>query len=182
MKTIRAVALCGLLLLPTLAFGQDDHQMPAMGAPEELSSMDFLLGDWTVAVKVRMGPEAPWQESAGTASFTRELEGTIHVQNFSGAMMGMPLHGRDTVTYNRETQQFEGFWIDSMSAHATFMVGGWEGDKFVSTGTDLMMGQKYHMRITMMNRDDGTVYSGMEMSFDGESWFDSMQMVYTKKS
>jgi len=181
MKTIRTLALCGLLLLPTLAFAQEG-QMPPMGPPEELESLEFLLGDWTVDVKMREGPDTPWMESTATANHHHGIGGVAVISDFNGNFMGMEFIGRETLTYNREAKQFESFWIDSMSAKATKMTGGWEGDKFVMSGVDSMMGEKVHMRSTSMKNADGTVTFSMEMSMDGENWFENMQMVYTKKS
>jgi hypothetical protein len=167
---------------PTPAWSQEG-QMPPMGPPEELKTVAFLQGDWDVDVQVRMTPDGEWQNSKGSASITLVLDGCAQRQEFEGTMMGMPFKGEETLTYNRETKQFESFWMDSMSAHMAVSKGGWQGDKFVMTGKDMMMGQQYMMRNSFTKGDPNEVQWDMDMSTDnGKTWFTTMKMTYKKKT
>jgi len=182
MKTLRILAFSALLLSACVVSAQEHGEgMPPMGAPEQMKSLDFLLGEWDVDLMVRMDPSSEWMKSKGSAKTVRELEGCVQGMHFEGEMMGMPFFGKDTMTYNRETQQFESFWIDSMSAHASMSHGNWDGDKMVMNGTDKAMGQDYHMRTTTTKVSAKEVLFVMEMSMDGENYFDSMKMTYRKK-
>lgn len=181
MRLFRLIALCAVLSSSFAMVQAQEGGMPPMGAPEEMNSVAFMLGEWDVTMKVRMAPDADWMESKGSAKTVMELDGCVQRMYFDGEMMGMPFKGQDTLTYNRETKQFESFWIDSMSAHASVSYGNWEGDALVSNSEDVNMGQKYHMRTTTKKVSDNEVHFVMEMSMDGEDYFESMKMVYTKK-
>jgi hypothetical protein len=182
MKSIRLIALCALMLSASLAIAQEhEGGMPPMGAPEEMKSVDFLLGEWTVDLAYRMSPEAEWVESKGSAHVETELEGCVQTMHYEGEIMGMGFTGKDTLTYNRERSRFESFWIDSMSAHASTAQGNWEGDLLIMTGKDMQMGQEYYQRTTTKKVSDDEVSFIMEMSMDGENFFESMRMDYRRK-
>jgi hypothetical protein len=182
MKTFCILAFSALTLAASGAFAQEHGEgMPPMGAPEQMKSVDFLLGEWDVDVMVRMDPESEWMESKGTAKTVLELDGCVQTMHFEGEMMGMPFVGKDTMTYNRETQRFESFWIDSMSAHAAMSYGDWKGDSIVMSGSDQMMGESYQMRTTTTKVSAKEVAFVMEMSMDGENWYEGMKMTYHKK-
>jgi hypothetical protein len=154
-----------------------------MGAPAEMKSVAFMQGDWDVDVSMKMDPAGDWIDSKGSATTTLILDGCVQKMEFEGTMMGMPFKGQDMLTYNRETQKFESFWVDSMSAHVSMNSGGWDGEKFVMTGRDVMMGQPYLMRTTMEKVSDSEVSWAMETSLDeGKTWFKSMKMVYKRKT
>lgn len=186
-KSLLLIMLCALVVAaqaPAWAQQEGEGQgMPPMGPPEELKTLGFLQGQWDVAVRVKMDPAGEWADSKATSSVTPILEGCGQRMTFDGTMMGMPFKGEETVTYNRESKQFESIWIDSMSAHMAMTTGGWEGDKFIMSGKDVMMGQPYLMRSTMTKASDDEVHWDMEMSLDdGKTWFTNMKMVYTKKA
>lgn len=170
-----------LFLIAALpAFAQEG--MPPMGRPAEMDKVEFLLGDWDVTMKMRMSPEAPWVESKGTATTETILDGCVQRMTFEGDVMGMPLVGMDHLSFNRETGQFESFWVDNMSASFSKMSGSLEGDSMVMTGKTMRMGQEMHMRTVSEKVSDDVFEWTMEDSFDGgETWNESMIMTYTRK-
>lgn len=174
------LVLCAAGLSPMSALAQEE-QMPPMGPPAELAKCENLLGDWNVTMKFRMGPGAPWQESAGNASYSKFLNGCALRQDFTGEVMGMTMHGMELLTYNRETKQYESIWLDDMSAHFSMSAGNYEGDKLITMGEDMQMGMKMHTKNVSWQTEDGAMHFTMEMSMDGgETWFESMQFVYTR--
>ncbi len=189
MKTRLILAALAMvaLLLPLAAAAQHDEGagpegMPPMGAPEEMKTLAFMHGEWHVVMEMRMGPEAPWTKTEGTAVITSILSGCANYMQFTGTVMGMPFEGTETSSYNRETGKFESMWIDNMSAHATHMSGAWVDGKMVMEGTDLYQGNKLYNRTTSTKLSDDELNWQMESSMDGENYYTGLRMTYTRKS
>lgn len=177
----RTAVVC-LLLAVALPVHAQEGEMPPMGAPAEMQQVAYFLGDWDVAVKMKMEPGGPWMESEATATSSTILGGCVQVMDFTGNFMGMEFHGKDQLTYNRETQRFESVWVDDMSGSFMMMHGGFEGSDMVLTGETMRMGQKIHARATSKKISDDVIEWIMMESYDGgETWNDSMQMTYTRK-
>lgn len=155
---------------------------PAMGPPEQLEKVAFFLGEWDVAVRMRVGPEAPWQESTAKAEVTRLLKGCVQRMHFTGTMMGMEFEGEETLTYNRDTKKFESFWFDSVGARASTFAGGFDGGgNLLLSGTDVMNGEAVLTRSIVIPRSEDEVEWRMEVSEDnGVTWYMSLKMVYTR--
>jgi hypothetical protein len=168
--------------VPAVLAQDEQMQMPPMGPPEEVKKLAFLEGEWAVAVKHRMAPEGPWEESSATVTVQPILGGAAYQSSFDATMMGMPFEGIGIDSYNRELGQYESYWIDSMGAKSSMMTGNFEGEKLVMQGEDMMMGQKMWNRATSIKKSADEVHWSMETSTDGgETWYESMQMVYTRK-
>jgi len=84
-------------------------------------------GDWSVRLRMRMGPDAPWQESIGTATFTSLLDGRFLAQKLSCTMkigeVEMPYESLEIFGFNNATQEYEAWWFDAMSTTAMYTRG-----------------------------------------------------------
>lgn len=171
-----------LIIAASPAAAQEGQAMPEMGRPAQMDAIAFMQGDWNVKMEMRMGPDAPWTEAAGTATSEAILDGCVqHMNVHIEDMMGMPMNGIDNTTYNRETKRYESVWVDSMTGKFTVMSGNFVGDALVMTGRDQMMGMEYGVRTTSTKKSDKEVVWTMENSMDGDSWFLGMRMTYTRK-
>jgi Protein of unknown function (DUF1579) len=169
---------------------QNDHEghdhaaeaaMPPMGRPAEMDQISFMLGNWAVEMNIRMGPGQEWQKSEGRAEVTAVLDGCAQRMDFSGAVMGMPFQGVDHSTYNRETKRFESVWLDNMGARMSSSYGNFNDDgQLVLMGEAMENGMKMKTRTISAQVNENTVSWTMEMSMDGESWFQNMEMTYTR--
>ena len=157
-------------------------EMGPMGPPEQLKEIAYMVGDWDIDVDLRMGPEAPWTSSVATASLEPILNGGAYQMVFKGNMMDMDFEGRMLYTYDREENRYEGTWIDTIACRESTSVGGFQDGKLVLEGVDLHAGQKIWMRMTHDKRGDNEYVWTMESSIDGENWYTSMKMAYTRKS
>ncbi len=187
--TLGAALLATLGLTTGRALAQpDDHGeegapagMPPMGRPSEMDQIAFMQGKWDVEMKFRPGPEADWQVSQAQAESKLILDGCAQRMDFRGQIMGMPFHGIDHSTYNRETKRFESVWIDNMGARMSTMYGNFNADgALVMMGESMENGMKMKTRTVSTRVDEDTVTWSMEMSMDGENWFRSMEMTYSR--
>lgn len=174
---------CTLVTAPARAQDpQAGDEMPPMGRPAEMDQIAHMIGDWTVAMEMRMGPEAPFTSVTGTASVAAVLDGCVQRMDFHAEVMGMPMHGIDHTTYNRNTERFESVWVDNMGANFTMMHGGMTDGKFVLEGENKMMGQDVVMRSTSQLRSKDELFWTMDESYDGgKTWTTTMKMTYTRK-
>jgi hypothetical protein len=97
--------------------------------------------------------------------------------------MGMPFKGVGLDTFNRETGQYESYWIDTMSAHMSKMAGNFKDGKLMMSGEDMMMGQTQLTKSWGEKRGEDEVYLEMSVSMDqGKTWMTNMKMTYRRKS
>ncbi len=178
-----ALTLLAFASLVPAVFAQEQKggEMPPMGRPAPMDQIAFMQGDWNVTMAFRMGPDQPWQETTGASHVDTILDGCVQRMDFRSEIMGMPFHGIDHTSYNRERQRFESIWIDDMSAKFSQMSGNFVDGKLVMAGTDIMMGTEVQVRSTSEQVSDDEVRWNMEQSTDGENWFTSMKMSYERK-
>lgn len=190
-QTLCLLTVLMLCFVPA-AFAQEEYEglahggdkdAPAMGPPEELAKIDFMLGDWDVDVKMRMDPDGEWQQSTAAATVDRPLGGAVQRMSFRGQMMGMDFEGEETISYDRTSKRWVSIWYDNMNARATKSVGGIDGGgNLVFNGKEMMGAKEVMTRAVCMNKGEGEVFWRMEMSMDnGATWFEHMRLTYTKK-
>ena len=102
--------------------------MMTAGVPgPEHEKLMAWAGDWTVKLRMRMAPDAPWEESAGTSKWSKALGGRFIVQKLSSNMnmggMEMQWDGLELFGFNNVTQEFEAWWFDSMSTTGLYTHG-----------------------------------------------------------
>lgn len=183
---MRRTILTALAVVVMLAGTQaptraQDGGMPEMGAPAELQALAGMDGNYDVAVKFKMAPDAPWTESQAKAKVERILDGCAQRMTFEGTMMGMPMHGISYLVYNRETKEWQTTWIDNFMASMSYYTGKKENGVLTVSGIDHMMGMEFHSRGTTYDvTDDGFKWK-MEQSVDGgKTYAEMMSMVYTR--
>ncbi len=156
-------------------------QMPEFGAPPEMKKVAYLVGKWETDFHSRNSPSEEWTTSRFTMTAENILNGSAQRMMFKGKMMGMDFEGVATVTYNRETKEWQSVWVDNMSANQTVMKGEFEGNKMIYRGESSFMGQRYLMRDISEKVSDKEFRWHMEMSFDdGASWYVAMKGTYKK--
>ena len=175
-------ALCAAAIaMPAIADHHEGGEMPPMGAPAQMKDVAFMQGNWNVEFSYRMDPAAEFTTAAATAQVTSELDGCIQRMYFKGDMMGMTMHGEETLTFNRETGKYESHWVDNFSANAMFSSGTMEGNVLTMSGEGIQMGQPYLYRNISTKVSDDEVTWKMEMSYDnGETWFVGLKSTYKR--
>lgn len=177
---LQAIVLAGSPITVSLA-SEPEPQME-MGRPAQMDQIAYMLGEWNVAIEMRMAPDAPFAPTTGEATVTATLDGCVQQTDFRADVMGMPLKGLELTTFNRQTGQFESIWVDNFSGNIAILRGGFDEGRLVMTGVNNMMGQEVSMRGTGEKRSESEVYWTMDESYDGgKTWTTSMKMTYTRK-
>ncbi len=88
----------------------------AVGNPgPEHARMTSECGEWTVASKMWMAPEAPAMEGTGSAKMHMIMDGRYQVMEYEGMMMPeMPSKGMGITGYDNNTKKYISTWCDSM--------------------------------------------------------------------
>ena len=203
-----AVAVFGLGWGAGQVFSQDaggekkpEAEKPAEGGPsaEEMAAwvkymtpgephkkMAALTGDWVSKGKFWMKPDAPPTESAGTSSFKMVYNGLYQVQEYKGAMMGMPFEGTGVMAFDNASKKYVGVWYDSMSTGLMYMEGSADATGKVVTMSgqfaDPMDGKPCALRMVTTDKDADTFLFEMyakKASDPAEA--KCMEMTYTRK-
>ena len=184
-RIFAVVTLAIFSMAPAPILAQDDTpegDMPPAGPPAQMKEIAFMQGEWTVDMQVKPDPSADWQPYKGEATVAPTLDGCMQRMDFSSEFMGMPFKGVGFDTFNRETGQYESFWIDTMSAHMSKMAGDFKDGKLMMSGQDLMMGQPQLTKAWGEQKSDDEVYWEMSVSMDqGKTWMTNMKMTYHRK-
>jgi hypothetical protein len=77
--------------------------------------LDPLVGNWSVEVKMWMGPDAPPTVTKGTAKTTWALKNRFVQEEFSSDFMGKPFRGISFTGYDNIREKYNSVWIDDMS-------------------------------------------------------------------
>lgn len=184
MKAFLSLAILLIFAVPAMA---DHHEgageMPPMGKPAEMDALAWFHGEWDVAMEFKMDPASEeWTQATASAVSKPVLDGCASRMDFTGEIMGMPFHGFDHTTWNREYQRYESVWMDDMGAKMTVMRGGFVDGVLIMEGPDKAQGQEFINRTTNEQKSDDEAYFVMSMSFDGgETWLEHMKMTYTRK-
>jgi len=160
-----------------------DAGMPTMemGAPIELKTVYWELGDWKVHVKERMDPSQPWNESEGTAKLTLVLDSCAIRSDYTGVLMGMPIKGMGLLTYNKGSKRYQSYWIDNMAGYPSFYDCKLDSaGNLICEGEDNMMGTMIRSKTVSKKLSPSSWMFEYYMSMDGKEWIKSMEMTHSK--
>lgn len=161
--------------------------MQEMAAPgPEHDRLKPFLGTFKAEVRIWMGPGDP-MVSTGVMTSTLDLGGKFVKQHYKGDPSPEPtpfpdFEGRGFWGYNKNTQQYEGFWIDTASTIMQTETGTVDDSGKVWTMVGEMVGQDgspctKKSIITLV--DDNNHH--MEMYFNqGDQEFKGMEIRYVR--
>ena len=161
--------------------------MQEMAAPgPEHDRLKPFLGTFKAEVKLWMGPDDP-MVSTGTMTNTLDLGGKFVKQDYTGDPSPEPtpfpdFAGRGFWGYNKNTQKYEGFWIDTASTIMQTETGTVGDSGRVWTMTGEVCGPDGNTTtkrsvITLIDED----HHSMETFFSqGGQEFKGMEIQYTR--
>ena len=162
--------VCAMALAaPSLAFAQT-QALPTCDAPE-YRALDFWVGEWDA---FRADNNAP----AGRSSIRREDSGCVITEHWISARRHYS--GRSLNIYDRESQHWEQYWVDSTGTRVHFVGGPIENGLRIATTEPVSSAgpTPAYSRITLTRNADGTVLQLGETSPDGQAWTTSYAFVY----
>ena len=166
-------------------FEMDEMTMKRMmpGAMHEYLAP--LEGDWTMMVKMRMAPEAPWEESEAEASREWVLDGRFIKETVEGDFGGMPFEGIGYTGYDNVRQEFVSTWMDSMGTGIMVSAGQASKDgktiTFECHASCPMTGDKdkWSKSVIRIKDDESHVFEMYAKGPDGKE-YKSMEIVCEK--
>lgn len=162
------------LALTTPAFAQQQPALPNCQAPE-YRAFDFWIGEWDAE-------RADTHAAAGRSSIRSEDAGCVVTEHWTS--VNVPYSGRSLNIYDRASQKWEQFWVDSTGNRVRFVGGPFEGGMRITTEAPVFISptQQAYSRITFTNNTDGTVLQHGEQSADGQAWSTSYAFIYRRRA
>jgi len=190
----------GALLLPrTLQAGQEpgapemtpEQQMEMMmavmaaGQPgEEHAHLAQSVGEWDIASRYRMAPDAEWQDATAQSRVSMVLGGRYMVERFEGTFEGMPFNGLLFLGYDNTRKEYVSIWMDSMSTRPSISTGQ-KDENGVMTLTGLMIDpispEGRRTKYVSMPLEGGRMMMKMYDTIPPHGEVQVMEMTYTRK-
>ena len=170
--------------------GVDEEMMAKMqeyGAVNENHKvLENFIGSWDYAMKWWMGPDAPAEESTGTAEITSIMGGRFIDQMVSGMSMGQPYDGRGTLGYNNLTKEYTSTWIDNMGTGIMTSTASYDAAAKTMTETGshscpISPDGKKSFRAVTTFIDENTFTYEMYTSDENGNEFKTMEIAYNRK-
>jgi hypothetical protein len=91
------------------------------GAPHR--ALERMVGEWNLAIKMRMGADDPWREFVGTSTVTPSLGGRYVIERIIGSYEGQPFEAHHVHGFDNLTGEFTASWRDTLSTWAVHCRG-----------------------------------------------------------
>lgn len=160
---------------------------------EHHGHLGAMAGDWDLAVKWRMSPDAPMEEEKATSELTWILGGRFLLERVLGdaeeakkdPMMDGPFEGLGLMGYDNYKKKYVSMWVDTMGTMMLTEEGtcSQSGKVITLKGThdDPITGKKKNSRsVTRIVDKDKLVVEMYEEGPDGKE-FRMMEITYTRK-
>ena len=131
---------------------------------------DFLEGEWDALCRVPS--KNGWEEAPGRLTASRTLDGLVSIEHFEGIYHGGALKGLGLRAFNRETQEWEHTWTDTL-APGNFHVwkGRFQGGRIDLYGEWTESGRPVLSRLTWSDiRADGAHWESSRSVDGGRTW------------
>lgn len=169
-----------LLLLAAGAAGQETRDEPGC-ASDAGRKLDFLIGDWQVTSKYRVGSDPDrWEKTDGRASLEHVFGGCLVRERLETERGGRPLTVIALYSYNNISDKYQ--WLFAHSEHGVLSLfeGGLEKGVFTLKNSLEVRG-----RVMLFERVLRETKNGFEMiarrSFDGgKTWRDDWFLSYRR--
>ncbi len=160
-----------LLALATPAHAQQQQPARPNCEASEYRAFDFWIGEWDA---FRASDNAP----AGRSSVRSEDAGCVITEHWIS--LAQPYSGRSLNIYDRASQKWEQFWVDSTGARVHFIGGPTENGMRITTEAPVPVapGRQAYSRMTFTHNADGSVLQHGETSPDGQTWTTSYAFIY----
>ena len=132
---------------------------------------DFLQGEWDALCRVPT--KDGWEEAPGRLTASRTLDDLVSIELFEGIYHGGALKGLGLRAFNRETQEWEHTWTDTIEpGHFHVWKGAFEDGKIDLFGEWIESdGRPVRSRLTWSDiRADGAHWESSRSFDGGKTW------------
>jgi len=177
MKRIHSFPVICFLLMCAAATSRG--QQAAAAAPDPLSSLSFMKGDWAGKQNFN-NPGGPAMVGDATDQIDIGIAGRYLCEMLSTTLPGRkPTDTRHFISYDKQLGKYTAWWFNDTSTHPTEFSGDLTGNKLVLMSNSSGPGPQ--LRATYESPSDGTLTFLLEMK-QGENWTKLFQTDYARKS
>ncbi len=149
---------------------------------EDLIPLNFLAGEWDVAVDARLSKQGPWEKSKARSVIKKAIGETIFEEEYTGTKQGRTLVAKTWIGNDNRTKLYQRISVDS--DHGVLIVfEGRLGDNILTLYASLdLSGTKLIHRIqySLINPHSFVVESSRSAD-DGNTWDRTGTLKYTRK-
>jgi hypothetical protein len=167
---MKKVLVGSILVLLSASFAHA-QQGPPKPAPE-MANLKYFAGTWTCTGDSPAGPFGPAHKTQSTLTLKPTLDGFWYagdVAEMKTASNPHPVRGMLHLGYDTGEKQYVQVWIDNMGSRAVQMSPGWEGDNFVLSGDQMVMGEKATAKDTLTKKGPREFTHTFELTMKGET-------------
>jgi hypothetical protein len=175
-----------LCLAPSPALAQAPGEpLWRSGAPEEMSRLDSLPGDYDVRLFLP-GRRAPIDVTT-RVTISRELGGAALLFRGPHPFTPAPVDVIVLLAYDRFNRVYRLSAADAMTGQLDIFEGDWEGERLVLTNlrvstfvTDQSSGQRFHSRLVIVPGEPLTMESAFSPD-EGTTWFPPSRQEFVRR-
>lgn len=179
---------------PDKEMTEDEKKMDEMWAEaakyanpgEHHAYLKPLAGTWNAVCKLRMSPEAPWQDSNATATSKWILGDRFLVTDWDGEFMGQDFNGFGILGYDIYNKKYQSVWLENMATtiHLSEGTASSNGKVITFTGSrddPITKTKKQYKSVYRIESKDKFIFEMYEFGDDGKE-FKNFVVVQTRKS
>lgn len=168
------LAAIAFVLMVSPAFAQSQAPASPTCVSPEHHAFDFWVGEWDAYVT---GTE----NLAGRSSIRSEDAGCVITEHWTSVRA--QYSGRSLNMYDRATQQWNQYWMDSTGEVTRFVGNPHEGGMRLTDPANIAAPATtpQHTRMTFSQNADGSVRQFGETSPDGVTWTASYDFTYRRR-
>jgi hypothetical protein len=184
---LMAITLSTTMLLAVLVRGQEATPVPE--PPAEIQQLDWFIGDWDVASRVKMSDDPEeWLDETAVSSVHPTISGYALLETFTGMLGGAPIEGISVRTYNSNLGKWEQRWLDNTSPGFAEYTGEYADGQFIGTSNRSFKpedtggrGEQSGVREIFYDIEEDRFSWRLEVTDDGgETWEPIWYLEYTR--
>ena len=179
-KIVLALAVTVLSLIPV--FSQQSGTDEPGCASNEGKQMDFLVGEWNVKSKFRVGSRPDkWEETLGTSRIKYLFDQCLLFEKLNVKRGGRPLTVIATYSYNNISRNYQWSFAHSEHGLLSFFEGPLADDGFTFRNTLELGGRKILFKRLLTKTKEGFELVAKRSFDNGTTWRDDWYLSYTRR-
>ncbi len=138
---------------------------------ENLTALEFLMGEWVITVNVRLSKDGPWERSNAQSSIKKAIGNTIFEEEVTGTRQGRDWVARCWIAVDNRTLKYQWAFVDSDHGVLELYEGDLSNDSLILQKEIIFPQSRVLRRIIYSNFSaDSFVVRSMRSADDGKTW------------
>ena len=173
-----------VIMVTAFSFTSVLSQQPGTDEPgcasNEGKQMDFLVGEWNVKSKFRVGPDK-WEETVGTSRIKYLFDECLLFEKLNVKRGGRPLTVIATYSYNNISRNYQWSFAHSEHGLLAFFEGPMGNDGFTFRNTLELRGRKILFERLLTKTSQGFELVAKRSFDNGATWRDDWYLSYSRR-